>query len=191
MTKFILASQSPRRAELLKQFGIDFEAMPSNSDEDSVPKSNPLSYVKKVAKLKARTIAKQVSEGVIIAVDTEVCMGKKIFGKPKDDADAASTLAELSGKVHDSISGICVIDKSTGKTLVKAVKTKVKFRELDGNMINWYVATGEPKGKTGSYAIQGKGALLVEWIRGDFYNINGLPLYTLGRMFEEMGIRRD
>ena len=186
MTRFILASQSPRRAELLRQFGIEFETMPSNSDEDSVPKSNPISYVKKVAKLKARTIAKQVGEGVIIAVDTEVCMGNKIFGKPRDDADAASTLAELSGKVHDSISGICVIDKSTGKTLVKSVKTKVKFRELNDDLIRWYVATGEPKGKTGSYAIQGKGALLVEWIRGGFYNINGLPLYMLARMFEEM-----
>ena len=191
MTRFILASQSPRRAELLAQLGIEFEAIASNSDEDSVPKSNPASYVKRVAKLKARTVAKQVGEGVIIGVDTEICMGNRIFGKPKDDGDAALALKELSGKVHSSISGICIIDKYSGKTMVKAVRTKVKFRELSDDLIRWYVSTGEPKGKTGSYAIQGRGAVLVEWIRGDFYNINGLPLCTLARMLEEMGIRLD
>jgi septum formation protein len=189
MTKFILASQSPRRAELLRQLGIEFEVIPSNSDEESIPKSNPIFYVKKVAKLKAKTISKQIKDGVIIAVDTEICMDKKIFGKPKDDNDAALMLKELSGKVHNSISGICVIDKPSGKTLVKSVKTKVKFRELSQEVINWYVATGEPKGKAGSYAIQGKGALLVEWIKGDFYNINGLPLSTLAKMLEDMGIK--
>jgi septum formation protein len=189
MTKFILASQSPRRAELLRQLGIEFEVIPSNSDEDSIPKSSPVSYVKKVAKLKAKTISKQIEEGVIIAVDTEICMDNRIFGKPKDDSDAALMLKELSGKVHDSISGLCVIDKYSGKTLVKSVKTKVKFRELSESMINWYVATGEPRGKAGGYAIQGKGAVLVEWIKGDFYNINGLPISTLAKMFEEMGIQ--
>ena len=191
MTKFILASQSPRRAELLRQFGIEFEIIPSNSNEDSVSKSNPISYVKKVAKLKAKTVSKQINEGVIISVDTEACIGDKILGKPKDNADAASTLAELSGKVHNVISGICIIDKYTGKTLVKTVKTKVKFRELSNDLISWYVSTGEPNGKTGSYAIQGKGAVLVEWIKGDFYNINGLPLSKLAQMFEEMGIQRN
>jgi septum formation protein len=189
MTKFILASQSPRRAELLKQLGIEFEVIPSNSDEDSISKSNPVSYVKNVAKLKAKTISKQINEGVIIAVDTEICMENRIFGKPKDDSDAALMLKELSGKVHNSISGICIINKYSGKTLVKAVKTKVKFRELNEELINWYVATGEPKGHTGSYAIQGKAAIFVEWIKGDYYNINGMPLYTLAKMFEEMGIQ--
>jgi septum formation protein len=188
MTKFILASQSPRRAELLRQLGLEFETLPSNSDEDSIPKTSPVSYVKKAAKLKARTVAKQVKEGVIIGIDTEICIGDRIIGKPKDNADAFSTLKELSGKIHYAITGICVIDKYSGKIAVKSVKTNVKFGELSDDVIRWYIETGEPMGHTGSYAIQGKGAIFVEWIKGDYYNINGLPLFTLAKMLEEMNL---
>jgi septum formation protein len=188
MTKFILASESKRKAELLSRLGIEFETLASNSDEDSIPKDSPVSYVKKAARLKAETISGQVKEGVIIGLDTEVCMGNKIIGKPKDEDSAFVALKELSGKVHYVVTGICVIDKYSGKTAVKAVKTNVKFGELNDDLIGWYVKTGEPMGKTGSYAIQGKGAVLVEWIKGDYYNINGLPLFTLAGMLEEMNL---
>lgn len=186
MVKFILASQSPRRAQWLKQLGIEFEVIPSNADEESIPKSNPSSYVKKLAKLKAKTVAKKVDEGVIIGADTIVCINNKIVGKPKDGENAFSTLKELSGKKHTVISGICVIDKYSKKTLTKSVKTIVKFGDLDDSLIRWYVRTGEPLGKAGSYAIQEKGAILVEWIKGDYYNIVGMPLFTLEKMLEEM-----
>jgi len=186
MVKFILASQSPRRAQWLKQLSIEFEVIPSYADEDSIPKSNPSSYVKKLAILKAKTVAKKVEEGVIIGADTVIYINGKILGKPKDSEDALSTLRELSGKKHIVFTGICVIDKYSKKTLKKVVKTTVKFRELDDNLIRWYVGTGEPLGKAGSYAVQEKGAILVEWIKGDFYNIVGMPLFTLEKMLEEM-----
>lgn len=186
MVKFILASQSVRRAQWLKQLGIEFEVIPSYADEESVPKSSPSSYVKKLAKLKAETVAKKVEEGVIIGADTVIYINGRILGKPKDSEDAFATLKELSGKKHMAITGICIIDKYSGKKLTRSVKTTVKFRDLDDNLIRWYVGTGEPMGKAGSYAVQEKGAILVEWIKGDFYNIVGMPLFTLEKMLEEM-----
>jgi septum formation protein len=142
--------------------------------------------VKKLAKLKAKAIAKQVDDGIIIGADTMVYIDGLIIGKPKDKQNAAQTLRLLDGKWHTVVSGICVINKYTKKTVAKAVSTKVKFRKLDEKIINWYVNTEEPLGKAGSYAIQGKGAILVESIKGDYYNIVGLPIVTLASILEEM-----
>ncbi len=189
MAKFILASQSQRRAELLRQIGLRFEVMASNVDEESVPKAKPASYVKKLAKLKAKAVAKGLGEGIVIGADTIVYLDGKIIGKPKDSQDASLTLSELSGKVHKVITGICIINKYTGKTATKSVATKVKFRDLDQNVINWYVGTGEPLGKAGSYGIQSKGAILVEWVKGDYPNVVGLPLTTLAMMLERMDVK--
>ncbi len=188
MVRFILASQSQRRIELLKQLGMTFEVAPSNVNEDVVHEISPAKYVKKLARLKAKTVSTRIGEGVVIGVDTIVCLDGRIIGKPKDKEDAASTLKALSGKVHNVVSGICVINKYSGKTAVKSVTTKVKFRELSDGMIKWYVGTGEPLGKAGSYGIQGMGAILVEWVKGDYFNVVGLPLVTLATMLEEMGV---
>lgn len=171
----------------MRQIGLEFETIPSNFDEEKVPKTRPVSYVKKLAKFKARAVAKQVSEGIVIGADTVVCMDDQIIGKPKDAKEAADTLKLLEGKVHTVISGICVINKYSGKTVTKAVKTKVKFRKLDDKMIDWYVKTGEPLDKAGSYGVQGKGAILVEWIKGDYSNVVGLPITTLAAILEGMG----
>ncbi len=189
MTKFILASQSPRRAELFKQLGMDFEVVPSNVDEEAQEKASPPVYVKKLARLKARAVAKRYDEGIIIGVDTVVVIDGSIVGKPKDKEDAAATLNALSGRVHKVVSGVCVINKYSGKTVTKSATTKVKFRELNKGVIDWYIGTGEPFGKAGSYAIQGKGALLVDWVKGDYYNVVGLPIVTLMGILEEMKVK--
>jgi septum formation protein len=188
MVKIILASASPRRIELLKRIGLDFEAIPSNVDEDTIPKTKPVAYVKKLAKMKARAVAKQVNEGVIIGADTVVCINDRIIGKPKDREEAIKTLKELSGKSHLVVSGVCVINKYSKKTVTKASKATLRFRELNDRIIDWYLKAGESEGFAGSYAIQGKGAVLADSIKGDYYAIVGLPLSTLYKILEDMGV---
>ena len=156
-----------------------------------MPKARPIYYAKKLARLKAKAVSKQVNEGIVIGADTVVCLGDRILGKPKDAADASDMLRLLDGKVHTVITSICVINKHSGATVTKAVRTKVKFRKLDDRLISWYVGTGEPLDKAGSYGIQGKGAVLVEWIRGDYSNVVGLPLSTLSATLDALGAFAD
>ena len=189
MAKFIIASRSPRRAALLKQIGVDFEVVNSGVDESAVAKASPPVYVKKLARLKAGAVAKIRNDCIIIGADTMVVIDGQMVGKPKDNEDALATLKALNGRVHKVVTGICVINKYSGKTATRSVTTRVKFRNLCDSAINWYVETGEPLGKAGSYGIQDKGALLVEWVRGDFYNVVGLPLVTLSSMLEDMDVR--
>ena len=188
MTKIILASSSPQRENLMKQLGVNFEIIPSNFDEDSVKKIAPKEYVKKLAKCKAGFVADAQNEGVIIGVDTVISFGDEIIGKPKNKEDAAKTLRKLSGKTHNVISGICVINKYSNKIVTKAVVTKVKFRKLNEKLIKQYIDSKEPLNKAGSYGIQGKGAILIEAVNGDYYNIVGLPLTTLAKILEGMKV---
>jgi septum formation protein len=170
---------------------MSFEIVPSNVDEAAQEKASPPVYVKKLARLKASAVAKKRDEGIIIGVDTIVVVDGSIVGKPKDKEDAAATLNALSGKVHKVVSGVCVINKYSGKIVTKSATTKVKFRELNKGVIDWYIGTGEPFGKAGSYAIQGKGALLVDWVKGDYYNVVGLPIVTLMGILEGMKVKFD
>jgi septum formation protein len=186
MTKIILASSSPQRKDLLNQLGVTFEIIPSNFDEDSVKKIAPKEYVKKLARCKAEFVASTQKEGVIIGVDTVITLNNEIIGKPKDEEDATRTLRKLSGKTHNVVSGICVINKYLNKTVTSAVVTKVKFRKLNDKLIKEYIKSKEPLNKAGSYGIQGKGAILIEEINGDYYNIVGLPLTTLAKILESM-----
>jgi septum formation protein len=187
--RIILASESPRRAALLKSLGIKFSVMPSNVDERSIIGEDPGSYVKRVASLKADSVSARVSKGIIIGADTTVVINRRIIGKPRDERDAFKTLKLLSGKTHTVMTGVCVIDKYSGKRKVIVVSTKVRFRRLSGRIIKWYIGTGEPMGKAGSYAIQSKGALLVDSIRGDYNNIVGLPLSLLAKILSGMGVQ--
>ncbi len=175
------------RANLLRQMGINPKIVPSGFDERSIRPTNPPTYVKKLATMKAKSVAKGHKHGIIIGADSVVSVGNRIIGKPADRSDAISTLRFLSGKVHKVTTGICIIDAATGTSKVGSATTYVKLRKLSGRTIRWYVGTGEPMNKAGSYGIQGKGAILVEWIKGDYYNITGLPLATLFKMLEEMG----
>lgn len=188
MKRIILASGSPMRANLLRQMGLNPRIMPSGFNERSIKPSRPSIYVKKLATMKANSVAAKCKEGIVIGADSVVSMGNRIIGKPSSKNDAALTLRFLSGKVHKVTTGICIIDAATGKTSAKSITTYVKLRKLSDNLIRWYVKTGEPMGKAGSYGIQGKGAILVEWIRGDYYNVTGLPLVSLFKVLEGMGV---
>ena len=185
---FILASQSPRRSELLRQIGLSFTIDPADVDETVLSGESPETYAVRVALEKARVASKRAGKGIVIAADTIVVLNSTILGKPADARDAERMLGMLSGKVHYVITGLVLRDVATGKTVTRASVTKVWFKRLSPGEIRSYVATGEPLDKAGAYAIQEKGALLVEKVEGCYFNVVGLPLSLLGAMLKELGV---
>ena len=189
--RLILASASPRRRELISLICPDFETIPSEFDESTMPAElSPKEHVLLSAKEKARDVASKVSNGIVIGSDTVVSVDEYILGKPADEEDAARMLRMLSGRVHQVYTGVHVIDVRDGKQreLNGCECTDVRFRELADQMIERYIATGEPMDKAGAYAIQGRGSVLIEGISGDFFNVVGLPVYRLGLILEELGM---
>ncbi len=184
----ILASNSPRRRELLRQIGISFISKPSNVDETVLSGESPEAYAVRVALAKAEASAKRAGEGIVIAADTIVVLDGTILGKPSDAKDAERMLKMLSGRMHRVITGLVVMDASTGKKLSRTSVTKVWFRDLSLKDIESYTATGEPLDKAGAYGIQEKGALLVEKIEGCYFNVVGLPLSLLQDMLAEFDV---
>lgn len=179
----ILASQSPRRYELLKLIAEDFSVIPAVGEEVVADGLPPAEVVQRLAKQKAdeiRALYAGAPKEPIIAADTVVAIDGKILGKPKDAFDAADMLALLSGRVHSVYTGVCVIDGE--RECVFAEETKVEFYELSTEEIRAYIATGEPMDKAGAYGIQDKGALIVKRIDGDYYNVMGLPVGRLSRV---------
>lgn len=189
MNKFILASASPRRKELLGAIGLDFAVIVSEADEDSVSKElEPSLYVQELAMLKAAATAKAVIEykdTIVLAADTIVTLDGKILGKPSDKEDAFDMLKALSGRTHEVYTGYCVMRIADGFSVCNAVKTEVTFKELTDEKINNYIATNEPMDKAGSYGIQGLGGLLIEKFNGDYQNVVGLPVSALADTLEK------
>lgn len=186
MKKLILASASPRRRELLKQIDLEFEIIPSNVVED-LTGENPEQLVMDLALLKARDVAKRV-DGVVIGADTIVVDGQTVLGKPTSREDAVRMLLGLSGRTHQVMTGVAVIDTETDQQWVDVEITQVHFRDLSEKEIENYVASGEPMDKAGSYAIQEKGALFVKGIEGCFFNVVGLPLLKTVQLLEQTGM---
>jgi septum formation protein len=174
--KLILASQSPRRRNLLKQAGIDFSVIPSSFDEYSVKRSVPDIYVRQLAESKARDISEQYPASWVIGADTIVFIDDTILGKPGSRSEARTMLKSLSGKTHQVLTGYCVCCRSIDRFFSDAVKTDVCFKKLTEKEIDWYINSGEPFGKAGAYAIQGIGAFLVKRIDGSYTNVVGLPV---------------
>jgi septum formation protein len=176
--KLILASQSPRRAEILTTVGWEFEAIPANIDETRFSSEAALTYVTRLARTKAETVAKQITPGgLVLGADTVVVIDEEILGQPHDDDDARRMLSLLSGKWHQVVTGIALVRKNdVSHIMVDHQTTRVLFAELSSQQIDWYISTGEPQGKAGAYAIQGKGALLIKEIQGDYLNVVGLPI---------------
>ena len=170
----ILASASPRRREILEKVNIDFEIIVSDADEN-INETRPQVYVSEIARRKALAIDRK--EDIIIAADTAVAIDDKILGKPQDADDAFKMLSLLSGKKHSVYTGVFV--KQGEKEVSFCEKSDVYFKKIDEAEIKSYIASGEPFGKAGAYAIQGLGALLIEKIEGDYLNIVGLPLSRL------------
>jgi len=182
----ILASKSPRRKELLSLITSDFEIIPAQNDEIADPSLSPDKFVAALATEKAEEIAALYPEDVVIGSDTVVSAKGEILGKPKDKADAFRMLSLLSGTEHSVFTGVAVI--KNGEIHCFTEETKVKFFDLDEYEIEQYIATGEPFDKAGAYGIQDLGALLVEGISGDYYNVMGLPAGRLSRLLKELKI---
>ncbi len=182
--KVILASGSPRRRELLTKMGISFEIDVSNADETA--SGSPSDMVAALAERKAREVAGRRQEGLIIAADTLVALDGRALGKPADDADARRMLFSLSGRTHDVYTGVCVLDARTGRMQVSVERTGVRFRPLNDEEIDQYIATGEPRDKAGAYAIQGGAARFVEEYEGSYSNVIGLPVELLEQMLRDM-----
>ena len=185
MERIIMASASPRRRELLEQLGIKFDIVVSTETEENIDKSlPPEAYTSELALLKAAAVGKKLTElnrknSIIIAADTVVYFEGKILGKPKNDVDARNMLKMLSDNRHEVYTGICVMRLKDAYTVSRSVKTSVKFKSLTDAMIDGYIRTQEPADKAGAYGIQGMGAVLVEEIQGDYFNVVGLPLSCL------------
>jgi septum formation protein len=184
----ILASASPRRAELLASAGFDFEVTPADVDESVHPGEDPAQYALRVATAKAvhvSTRPQPTSGGVILAADTVVVADGRMMGKPVDDADAESMLRQLSGVVHDVLTAVVLLEN--GRARFEVVRTKVHFVPLTDADIRWYIATGEPMGKAGGYAIQGRAARFIDWIEGSWSNVVGLPIASVCRLLDGAG----
>ncbi len=171
----ILASGSPQRRAILEQLGIDFRVEVPEVEE--LTEGDPRDVALHNALLKARA----VPGGNVLGVDTVVALGGRVYGKPTDGHEAQTALRALSGRVHEVMSGIALRDEAMKEHTDVAV-TRVRFRALEPRDIDWYVATGEWRGRAGGYAIQGKGAALVEEIEGDYLNVVGLPVAALLRL---------
>jgi septum formation protein len=177
--KIILASNSPRRKELLEQAGIDFEVKSADVDEVT-DKVKPEEVVMDLSQLKAKAVACENPGRKVLAADTVVAYNGQILGKPKDEEDAFRMLKELSGQIHHVYTGVTIIDEAgTVDTFFEC--TAVSMYENSDELIKRYIATGEPMDKAGAYGIQGKGAVLVKEIKGDYNNVVGLPLAKVYR----------
>ncbi|CAN2039672.1 dTTP/UTP pyrophosphatase [Candidatus Magnetomoraceae bacterium gMMP-15] len=172
----ILASQSPRRKYLLEQAGLIFSIIPSSIDEGTIPISSPEEYVKAAARAKAKDIALNHPETWIIGADTIVLVDNTILGKPASIDEARAMLKRLGGRIHKVLTGYCISCKNKKKYFVDVIITKVLFKDLSHEEIEWYVHTTEPFDKAGAYAIQGLGSFLVKSIEGSYTNVVGLPV---------------
>ncbi len=184
----ILASNSPRRKELLSSLGIPYVVDPADVDEQVRSGETPETYAVRVADDKARVTGQRSGGGIIIAADTIVVVDNAILGKPVSPEDAARMLTMLSGRMHQVMTGLAVLDAATEKCATRLSVTKVWFRKLSSKEIAAYIATKEPFDKAGAYGIQEKGALLVDRIEGCYFNVVGLPLSLLGEMLRDFGI---
>jgi len=183
----ILASASPRRAELLTSAGFHFTVEAADVDETERPGESPEAYVLRVARDKARTVARRRPEpgAVVLAADTTVVAGGDILAKPVDEADAIRMLNLLSGAIHDVFTGVVAI--AGQQETDEVVRTRVHLRPVTPEEISWYVASGEPMGKAGAYGIQGRAARFIDWIDGSWSNVVGLPVATVDRMLKRLG----
>ena len=185
--RLILASKSPRRYELLRQVGLDFEVVPSSVAEDFVQKESPQEHVIRLAKAKAIDVATGHPDRWVVAADTIVYINGSILGKPRDKEEAMNMLHRLNGQEHWVLTGLSVYHLEKRKEDKEAVQTAVRVKSLTRSEMEWYVKTGEPFDKAGGYAIQGIGSFMIESIRGSYTNVVGLPLCELIQMLNRLG----
>jgi septum formation protein len=188
--KLVLASASPRRAEILRAVGWPFETRAVDIDETRREGEGAVAYVERLAREKAEAGAARVNAAtLVLGADTVVLVDERVLGKPRDDEDARAMLRLLSGRWHEVLTGVALVPEgSEAHVVVAHERTEVRFASLTETEIDWYVASREPLDKAGAYAIQGRAALFIEEIRGDYWNVVGLPVqlvYKLARRIQE------
>ncbi len=188
LPSLVLASVSPRRADLLRAWGYGFTPLDPAVPEEGVQASSPTRLVELLAEKKARAARKTVKAGVILAADTVVALEERVFGKPQDVPHAAEILRALSGKTHAVITGVCVMDAKSGKAAMAHAVSRLKMKPLTEKEIGEYIASGEPMGKAGAYAIQETGDRWVTLEEGSRTNVVGLPEELVRPMLEAAGV---
>ncbi|QEP44783.1 septum formation inhibitor Maf [Ectothiorhodospiraceae bacterium BW-2] len=182
----ILASASPRRAELLTQIGVSFRQQVSKIDETPRRGESPASYVERMALNKARVVEGAFPRHLVLGADTAIVVGEgEILGKPKDRRDFMQMMARLSGREHQVMTAVALVSNNFDR--VERVVSRVKFTELSEPLMEAYWQSGEPRDKAGGYAIQGRGALFVEQLHGSYSNVVGLPLFETARLLQQFG----
>lgn len=185
--ELILASASPRRREILQAVGWPFETLAVAIDESRLPAEEAVAYVERLAREKAEAAANQSPGRLIIGADTVVVIDDQILGKPLDERDASRMLRLLSGRWHEVLTGVALLrGNEPARCTVAHEKTLVHFKPMSETEINWYIATHEPLDKAGAYAIQGRAALFIEEISGDYWNVVGLPVRLVYRLADEI-----
>jgi septum formation protein len=188
--KFILASASPRRKELLELVGLEFEVVPGDVDEDFHETETPRDHVMRLSREKALAVSAIYPDAWVLGADTIVLVNGEILGKPRTKDEAREMLRKLSGRSHRVLSGFTVLKKTGGAVFTDAVESMVVFKNLSADEIEWYVGTDEPYDKAGGYAAQGMGASLIREIRGSYTNVVGLPLCEVVDALRQMGAVR-
>jgi len=193
LPKLILASASPRRAEILSAVGWEFEQCAANVDETVLPNEKPENYVTRLAKIKAEAVAQNYDEALVLGADTTVVVDEKIVGKPANLDEAREMLKMLSGRWHDVLTGVALIEKRNRSVNLKEglQKTRVKFDELSEEEIEFLVQKGNPLDKAGAYAVQAQAALFIEAIEGDYWNVVGLPVNLIYKLVNHSPSEND
>jgi len=186
--KFILASASPRRRELLASIGLAFDVIPSAVPELRDAGESPEEYVARLSREKAAAIASQHADRWVIAADTTVLLGEELLEKPLNAADARRMLAAIAGKTHIVYTGVTLQNAAGGYHDTRVAESEVRMLPLLEREIAWYVTTGEPLDKAGAYAVQGIGAMFIDSVHGSYTNVVGLPLALLYQMLKRAGI---
>jgi nucleoside triphosphate pyrophosphatase len=186
-TKIILASSSPRRADLLRAIGVNFELEPSQIHERPHPDEAPADYIIRLARAKVIDVARKRDSGLLIGADTIVVLDGRILRKPEDPEEARQMLRQLSGRWHAVMTGVALYDAATKAEVADYDKTLVRFAELSDREVEWYVDSGEPMDKAGAYAIQGLAAIFIDEIAGNYHNVVGLPIPLVYRLAKRLG----
>lgn len=185
--KLVLASASPRRAEILRAVGWPFETLAANIDETRASEEDAVAYVQRLARAKAEAVAGRCESGLVLGADTVVVIANEILGQPRDAEDARRMLKLLSGTWHAVLTGVALVRAGkANRCVVGHESTRVRFGNLSDAEIDWYISTGEPMGKAGAYAVQGSAALFIEEIQGDYFNVVGLPMRLLYKLAREL-----
>ena len=186
--RFILASSSPRRRELLGAIGAEFDVVPSHVPEEHQPGEAPEEYVARLSREKAQAIAMQQPNRWVIAADTTVLLGDQLLEKPLDASDAARMLSLITGRTHTVYTGVTLQNVESSYRDTRVAESEVRMLSLSAEDIEWYVRTGEPMDKAGAYAVQGIGSMFIDSIHGSYTNVVGLPLAMLFQMLRKAGI---